>query len=123
MDTRLTKKHYKIREVSEIIGVPQSTLRFWEKEFPALQPRRSAHNQRSYTPADLELLQIIHFLVYTKGLKIEAAKEQIKHNKKNISKRVKIVDKLQEVRSDLELMLQSLNLRGQKLGIEEFTED
>lgn len=116
-DTRLTKSYYKISEAAEIIGVPQSTLRFWESEFKELSPRRSAHNQRYYTPDDLELLQIINFLIKIKGLKIEAAKEQIKHNRKNISKRLEVVDKLKEVREDLSLLLQSLNLRGQKLGL------
>lgn len=119
MENKFTKKYYKIREVAEIIGVAQSTLRYWEKEFTELTPRRSLHNQRSYTPKDLELLQIIHFLLYSKGLKIEAAKEQLKHNRKNISKRIKIVEKLENVREDLEVLLHSLNLRGQKLDIDQ----
>ena len=119
MDTRLTKSYYKIREVVEIIGVPHSTLRYWEKEFSELKPRRSAANQRFYTPADIELLQIISFLLNVKGMKIEAAKEQIKHNRSNISKKIKIVEDLKEVREDLEVLLGSLNLRGKKIGLEE----
>lgn len=115
MDSRLTKNHYKMREASEIIGVPQSTLRYWEKEFSILKPRRSASNQRYYSPSDLELLQIIHYLLHTKGMKVEAAREYLKHNKKNISKKLKVIDKLQEVREDLEILLHSLNLREQKL--------
>lgn len=104
-----------MREAAEIIGVPQSTLRFWEKEFPELNPRRTASNQRSYTSSDLELLQIIHFLLHIKGMKIEAAKEQLKHNKKNISQKVKIVEKLKSVREDLETLLTALNLREQNM--------
>lgn len=116
MDTRLTKSYYKIREAAEIIGVPQSTLRYWEKEFPEISPRRSASNQRYYSPADLESLQIIYFLLHVKGMKIETAREQIKHNRKNISKKLKVVEKLKEVRADLEALLHALNLREQKLG-------
>ena len=112
MDNRITKSYYKIKEAAEIIGVPQSTLRYWEQEFPEIQPKRSAHNQRYYTPADLEILQIIHYLLYTKGLKIEAAKENLRHNKKNISKNIKIIEKLEKVKGDLQLLLQSLNLRN-----------
>ena len=115
MDTRLTKSYYKMREASEIIGVPQSTLRYWEKEFSELKPRRSASNQRTYSPSDLEILQIIHYLLHIKGLKIEAAKEQLKVNRKNISKKLNILEKLNSVREDLELLLHSLNLREQKL--------
>ena len=119
MDTRYTKSYYKIREVAEIIGVPQSTLRYWEKEFPELKPGRSAHNQRYYTSSDLEVLNIIYYLLYTRGLKVEAAKEYLKHNRKNVSKALKIIAKLESAREDLQVLLNSLNLRGAKLGIEE----
>ena len=115
IDTRLTKSYYKMREAAEIIGVPQSTLRYWEKEFSDLKPRRSASNQRTYSPADLEMLQIIHYLLHIKGMKIEAAKEQMRVNKNNISKKLKVVEKLKAVREDLEILLHSLNLREQKI--------
>ena len=113
MDSRFTKSYYKIKEVAEFIDVPQSTLRFWEQEFAVLKPRRSAAGQRYYTPVDIETLEIIKFLVHTKGLKIEAAKEELKHNKKNISRKDQVVDKLKRVREDLEVLLHSLNLRDQ----------
>ena len=115
MDTGITKSHYKMREAAEIIGVPQTTLRFWEKEFPELNPRRTASNQRSYSASDLELLQIIHFLLHVKGMKMEAAKEQLRHNRKNISQKVKVVEKLKSVREDLEGLLKALNLREQNI--------
>lgn len=117
MDTRLTKNHYKIREVAEIIGVSLPTLRFWEKEFDELEPRRSAHNQRYYSKQDIETLQIIQYLVHIKGLKIEAAKEYLHRNKKNVSQKLKIIEKLEKVREELEVLLHSLNLRGQKMGL------
>ena len=116
MDPRLTKSYYKMREAADIIGVNQTTLRYWEKEFADLKPRRSAGNQRYYSPSDLELLQIIHYLLHIKGLKIEAAKEQISHNRKNISQKLKVIEKLKEVKEDLETLLHSLNLREQKLN-------
>lgn len=119
MDTRLTKSYYKIREVAEYLDVPQSTLRFWEKEFPEVQPRRSSGNQRFYTPSDIETLQIIQYMLHVKGMKVEAVKEQMKHNKKNVSKKLTILNKLTKVRGDLELLLQSLNLRKEKAGIQE----
>lgn len=117
MDSRFTKCFYKISEASEIIGVPQTTLRFWEKEFPEIKPRRSASNQRYYNPNDLELLQIINYLLRVKGMKIEMAREEIRHNRKNISKKVEVMKKLKSVRADLEILLNSLNLRGRKEGL------
>lgn len=119
MDTRFTKRYYNIGEASDIIGVPQSTLRFWEKEFLELRPRRSAGNRRYYSPSDMELLEIIYYILYTKGMKIEIAREHLRHNRKNVSKKLKIIEKLKEVREELEFILNSLNLRGDKLGITE----
>lgn len=108
MGEKYTKSYYKVREVVEIIGVPATTLRFWESEFPELKPRRTPHNQRLYSPADLELLEIIYYLLYTKGLKVDSAKEYLSHNRKNISKRLDIISKLEEARDELQQLLQSL---------------
>ena len=117
VETRFTKSNYKIGEASEIIGVPQSTLRYWEQEFPELKPRRSAHNQRYYSATNMEMLEIIKYLLHIKGLKIESAKEYLRHNKRNLSKKLQVISKLEEVKSDLERLLRSLNLREQKQGV------
>lgn len=100
------------------MDLPQSTIRYWEKEFIELNPGRSSHNQRYYTPKDIETLRIIKFLVKEKGMKIEAAKENLSNNKKNISRKLEIISKLTEVNGELRKMLESLNLRGKKIGIE-----
>ena len=99
----------------DIIGVPASTLRFWEKEFPGLSPNRTAHNQRSYSAADVELLQIIHYLLHVKGLKLEAAKEYLRHNKKNVSKQIKVIEKLEAAKTELEILLEALDKRIQTI--------
>jgi len=46
----MDKKYYKIKDVAEMLGIVPSTLRYWEQEFPECSPRRSASNQRYYTP-------------------------------------------------------------------------
>ena len=109
----LSKQYYKIKEVAEILDVPQSTLRFWEKEFPMIKPIRSSHNIRYYRPQDIEILRIIHYLIKDKGLKIEAAREQLRSNKHNVSRRVEIIDRLKSVRSELANLLVALG--GRKL--------
>lgn len=109
----LSKQYYKIKEVAEILDVPQSTLRFWEKEFPMIKPIRSSHNIRYYRPQDIELLRIIHYLIKDKGLKIEAAREQLRSNKHNVSRRVEIIDRLKSVRSELANLFVALG--GRKL--------
>lgn len=107
----LTKKYYKIKDAAELIGVSQPTLRYWESEFPEIKPYRSATNIRYYTPDDIETLRIIYYLLKIRGLKIDAAKEQMRLNRSNITKRMVIVEKLQDVRDELEMMLQALEKR------------
>ena len=63
---KLDKKFYKIRDVAEMLGLAQSTLRYWEQEFPQLRPRRNDGGTRFYTPDDIELLRIISFMCATR---------------------------------------------------------
>lgn len=107
----LSKKYYKIRDAAEILNVSEATLRYWEREFPEVKPMRSTSNQRYYTPDDIEVLRIIYYLVKVRGLKIEAAKEQMRLNKTNITKRMDIITKLTDVRDELEEMLKALTKR------------
>ncbi|MDE7145724.1 MAG: MerR family transcriptional regulator, partial [Duncaniella sp.] len=63
------KKYYKIREVAEMLGIPASTLRFWEKQFTIIKPHRNEKVTRFYTPKDVETIRMVHFLVKEKGLR------------------------------------------------------
>lgn len=105
------KRYYKIKDVADFLDVPQATLRYWETEFPEISPSRTQTGIRQYTPADIETLRIIHYLIKTKGLKMEAAKAQFRQNRSNISKRLKVISELQDIRSELEVMLMSLTKR------------
>ena len=107
----LDKKYYKIKDVAELLGVSASTLRYWEIEFPECKPRRSATNIRYYKAEDIETLKIIHYLLKVRGLKLVAAKEQLRTNRANVSNRVKIIDSLTETRNKLEEMLKALTKR------------
>lgn len=71
----IEKRFYRTSEVAEIVGVPASTLRFWEKEFPQLEPKRSRTGLRLYTPETMRRVEMIHYLVHIKGLKIDAARK------------------------------------------------
>lgn len=107
----LDKQYYKIKDVAEILGLPQSTLRFWEKEFPEINPRRSATGLRYYTPQDIETLRIITYLIKVKGLKLEAAREQMRTNRHNVSRRMEIIQRLEGVYDELNGLLEALKVR------------
>lgn len=102
------KFYYSISDAAEIISENPSTLRYWETEFDFLKPRRALKGRRLYTAEDLEKLKIIKFLLRTRGMHITAAKEQLKNNSRNISKKLEAITLLEDVKKDLELLSKSL---------------
>ncbi|MDE6463067.1 MAG: MerR family transcriptional regulator [Muribaculaceae bacterium] len=107
----LTKKYYRINDVAEMLDLPLSTLRFWEKEFSELRPRRTGTRTRLYTPRDIELLELIKFLLKERGLKIDAARNYIRHNRADLDRRHQVVRRLQGVRNQLLELLATLDSR------------
>ncbi len=107
MDT-LDKKYYKISEVAEILNIPQSTLRFWESRFTVIKPRRNEHGTRFYTNSDIEKISMIHYLVKERGLKLDAAQEQIRSNPKGVERRHATVERLKEMRTQVTNLLNAL---------------
>lgn len=109
MNDSIEKKYYKIREVSEMLDLPPSTLRFWETQFPMIKPRRNQGGTRFYTSADIETLRMINYLIKDRGLKIDAAQEALRRNHSGISRHHRAVETLRRVRSDLQAILDALN--------------
>ncbi|MCH4156635.1 MAG: MerR family transcriptional regulator [Muribaculaceae bacterium] len=105
----LDKKFYKISEVAGILGVPASTLRFWEKEFTVIKPKRNDKNTRFYTPEDVETIRMVYFLVKEKGLKLDAAQAEIKHNRHNVSKQSEVIERLQGMKKQLQELQKAFN--------------
>ena len=105
----LNKKFYKIREVSEILGIPESTLRFWETKFPTLCPRRNSGRTRFYSPADIENIRQINYLLKDKKLKIEAAQEILRKNASGVSRHYEAMQRLKSIRQRLSELLDNLN--------------
>ena len=104
----LDKKFYKISDVAEILGIPASTLRFWEKQFTIIKPRRNAKNIRFYTPQDIETIRKVYYLVKEKGLKLDAAQEQIRRNRANVDKRFEVIERLKGIRQELTDILDAM---------------
>jgi len=104
----LSKMYYRIGDVAEILGIPASTLRFWEKEFTIIKPKRTAKNIRLYTPADIETIKMIHYLVKEKGLKLDAAQAMIRRNRDGVSKRYEVVERLKKVKGELQELNKAL---------------
>ncbi|MCX4330981.1 MAG: MerR family transcriptional regulator [Muribaculaceae bacterium] len=97
----LTKSYYRIREVSEILGEPASTLRYWESVFPQLRVKRNEKGTRYYTPENIAMLRQIRYLLCDRGLKIEAAAEQMRVSADSVAAKQRAIERLQNVREVL----------------------
>ncbi len=77
MENDPESKTYKIGQAADLLGVKPFVLRFWESEFPQLEPVRTASGQRLYTEAHVAIVREIKRLLYDEGLTIEGARKRL----------------------------------------------
>lgn len=95
------KLYYKIGEVSEMLDVNPSLIRFWEKEFSTIKPKKNRRGNRVFTAKDIEELKKIYNLVKEQGHTLDGARRILKNNKNPNDKIIAIEDKLKELKSFL----------------------
>ena len=81
------KVYYTIKDVAEIVGVTEPTLRFWETEFPHMK--------------EIDDIKVIYNLIRVRGFKIAAAKKMLHTNRSGVDKTDKVLRKLQDIKSEL----------------------
>ena len=96
------KLYYSISEVAQMFDVNETLLRFWEKEFPQISPKKTGRNIRQYRKEDIEQIRTIYNLVKVRGLKISAAREALKKNKEGVEKSTEGVDRLRALKAELQ---------------------
>jgi len=95
------KRYYGIGEVAKAFDVNTSLIRFWEKEFDVLQPKKNAKGNRKFTPRDIRNLELIYHLVKERGFTLEGAKIHLKENRQKTMDTFEIIRKLERVKSEL----------------------
>jgi DNA-binding transcriptional MerR regulator len=95
-----SKQYYPISEVANMFNVNISLLRFWEKEFSILKPRKNKKGDRLFRPDDIRNLKLIHFLLKEKKYTIKGAKEYLKKGKK-VDDQFDAVEVLKNIRTML----------------------
>lgn len=95
------KRYYSIGEIAKAFSVNASLIRFWEKEFDVLKPKKNAKGNRMFTPDDLKNLKTIYHLVKEKGFTLDGAKDFLKNSKKSALSTVEIIDKLELIKKQL----------------------
>ncbi len=104
------KLYYSIKEVAEMFGLNESTLRYWETEFPYLKPKTTGPAKiRQYQEKDIEQIKLIHNLVKVRGFKLAAAKKIINSNRDGADKRAEVLTKLMSVRDDLQALKKQMD--------------
>lgn len=96
-----TKKFYSIHEVSDIVGVSDTLLRYWEKVFPTISPKKSGRNVRQYTKEDIEEIRLVYNLVKVRGMKLATARETIRKNREGVAGVSEVMQRLLDVRAEL----------------------
>ncbi|TXE06083.1 MerR family transcriptional regulator [Seonamhaeicola algicola] len=95
------KRYYGIGEVAKAFDVNTSLIRFWEKEFDILKPKKNAKGNRKFTPEDIKNLKFIYHLVKERGFTLEGAKIHLKEEKKEALSNFEIINKLEDIKEQL----------------------
>ena len=95
------KQYFSIAEVSEMFNLPASLLRYWEKEFPTIRPKKGGNNVRMYTKEDIEEIRLVNDLVKGRNMKLASARELIQRNRSGARNSGDLLARLTSVRDDL----------------------
>ncbi|MBL4704004.1 MAG: MerR family transcriptional regulator [Flavobacteriales bacterium] len=100
-EKEIAKLYYTMGDVSSMLNVNHSLIRFWEKEFDVLKPKKNKKGNRLFTPKDVENLKLIYHLVKERGYTLEGARKKIKGNPDEVEHTMEIVDKLKGIKAYL----------------------
>ncbi|WP_026903120.1 MerR family transcriptional regulator [Pedobacter glucosidilyticus] len=98
-EKEINKLYYPIGEVADMFQVNTSMIRFYEKEFEILQPKKNAKGNRLFRPEDIENLKIIFYLIKDKGFTLQGAKDYMKGNRNEVAENQKIIDSLEKLKA------------------------
>lgn len=99
----LTKLYYSIGEVSEMFGVTNSLVRYWETEFSRLKPKKNRRGDRQFTVKDIHVIERIFTLVKERGFTLDGAKKEMKskNDLNYVNQKDEVIDKLEQIKLKL----------------------
>lgn len=100
-EREINKLYYSMGEVSKMFNVNASQIRFYEKEFDIIQPKKNRKGNRLFTQKDIESFKIIFNLVKEKGFTLQGAREHLRNNKTEIKENQRVIDSLERLKSFL----------------------
>lgn len=102
------KRYYRIGEVAKAFNVNASLIRFWDKEFDAIKPKKNNKGNRLFTQEDINNLQMIYHLVKEKGFTLEGARKKLKSKPEKIKDNHSIISRLEAIKAELNLIKNQL---------------
>jgi len=102
------KRYYRIGEVAKAFNVNASLIRFWDKEFDAIKPKKNNKGNRLFTQEDISNLQMIYHLVKEKGFTLEGARKKLKSKPEKIKDDHSIISRLEAIKAELNLIKNQL---------------
>jgi DNA-binding transcriptional MerR regulator len=106
--TKAVKIYYSIGEVSSMFDVNASLIRFWEKEFDILKPKKNKKGNRLFTERDVKYLHMIYHLVKEKGYTLQGAKDELKNNIDEVENKIVVLETLHHLKNFLVALDQEL---------------
>ena len=100
-EKKVEKLYYSIGEVAEMFNVNASLIRFWEKEFDIIKPKKNKKGNRFFTQQDIDNIRLIYHLVKERGLTLNGARKKIRENKDDTNHNYDVVQTLTEIRNML----------------------
>ena len=86
-----------------MMNVTETLLRYWEKEFPNINPNQIGRGIRQYTKADIEQVKKVYHLVKERGMTLQGARDMLKRNKGGeIDRNVDVIERLKDIRAELQ---------------------
>jgi len=101
LDLSPDKRYYSIGELAKAFDVNASLIRFWDKEFDILKPKKNAKGNRMFTPEDVKNLQLIYHLVKERVFTLDGAKTHLKEGQKKTLDKFEIISKLESIKMQL----------------------
>lgn len=98
------KLYYSIGEVAKMFDVNITLIRFWEKEFSIIKPKKSKGGTRQFTQKDIDNFKLIYHLVKERGLTLKGAKKKLEDNPEDTIKTHEVVNRLQKIKEELKMI-------------------
>lgn len=96
------KRYYRIGEVADAFGVPTTVIRYWEKEFDMIKPKKNSKGDRMFTDVDIDKLKLVYHLAKEQGYSLEGVRKRLKEQPKKTVTKVNTITRLEAIKVELQ---------------------